>query len=290
MDMDTFINPTYSPRGSIHYKLAENHSLRLSGSVAYRPPTMFETTADARSQVFFPGIPPFVPPSVTPGLLTGSDNLNPEKIASVELGYQGWFLNHRLLVRGDLFYNHISDLISSVRVSTVPSVLRFVNSGGAADIHGLEAGLEYQATSWLSGFLNYTYQQINQTLTINDVRRGGPAHKINAGLRGEWTNGLSSEAALHYVSGADYPISSTFAQFAAFPFNGPPPPGSHVDSYTLLNLRGAYRFWQQKTSAGYMREAEFAVSVFNALNDKHKEHPLGDTIGSRVLGWLTVRL
>ena len=30
-------------------------------------------------------------------------------------------------------------------------------------------------------------------------------------------------------------------------------------------------------------------SAFNALNDKHKEHPLGDTIGSRVLGWLTVR-
>jgi hypothetical protein len=25
------------------------------------------------------------------------------------------------------------------------------------------------------------------------------------------------------------------------------------------------------------------------LNDKHKEHPLGDTIGSRVMGWLTVR-
>jgi iron complex outermembrane receptor protein len=27
----------------------------------------------------------------------------------------------------------------------------------------------------------------------------------------------------------------------------------------------------------------------NRLNDKHKEHPLGDTIGSRVMGWLTMR-
>ena len=26
-----------------------------------------------------------------------------------------------------------------------------------------------------------------------------------------------------------------------------------------------------------MRDAEVAVSVFNALNDEHKEHPLGDT-------------
>ena len=38
-----------------------------------------------------------------------------------------------------------------------------------------------------------------------------------------------------------------------------------------------------------MRDAEFAISAFNELNDKHKEHPLGDTIGSRVMGWLTVR-
>jgi hypothetical protein len=35
--------------------------------------------------------------------------------------------------------------------------------------------------------------------------------------------------------------------------------------------------------------AEVAVSAFNALNDKHKEHLLGDTIGSRVMGWLTVK-
>src|SRR4051794_29385624 len=46
---------------------------------------------------------------------------------------------------------------------------------------------------------------------------------------------------------------------------------------------------RQKAEAGYLRDAEVAVSAFNALNDTHKEHPLGDTIGSRVMGWLTVR-
>jgi hypothetical protein len=55
-------------------------------------------------------------------------------------------------------------------------------------------------------------------------------------------------------------------------------------------LRGAYKFWQQKAEAGYLREAEAAVSAVNALNDTHEEHPLGDTIGSLVIGWLTVRL
>jgi iron complex outermembrane receptor protein len=40
---------------------------------------------------------------------------------------------------------------------------------------------------------------------------------------------------------------------------------------------------------GLPRDAEVAVSVFNALNDEHKEHPLGDLISRRVMGWLTVR-
>ncbi|MBU6482001.1 MAG: TonB-dependent receptor plug domain-containing protein [Nitrospirae bacterium] len=55
------------------------------------------------------------------------------------------------------------------------------------------------------------------------------------------------------------------------------------------NLSGAYRFWKEKAAAGYIRKAEVAISALNALADRHKEHPLGDTIGSRVMGWLTVR-
>jgi iron complex outermembrane receptor protein len=54
----------------------------------------------------------------------------------------------------------------------------------------------------------------------------------------------------------------------------------------LVNVRGAYRFWAKKRTG---RKAEVAVSVFNATNDKHQEHPLGDTIGSRVRGWLTLK-
>ena len=76
------------------------------------------------------------------------------------------------------------------------------------------------------------------------------------------------------------------ADFLAF---GVVSPGPYVGSYQLLNLRGAYRFWQEVAAAGYGREAEVAVSAFNALNDTHKEHPLGDLIGSRVMGWLTLR-
>ena len=54
---------------------------------------------------------------------------------------------------------------------------------------------------WLSGFMNASYQQIGQTFE-GVGRRGGPAWKVNAGLRGEWDNGLSREATVYYGTAA----------------------------------------------------------------------------------------
>ena len=51
-----------------------------------------------------------------------------------------------------------------------------------------------------------------------------------------------------------------------------------------------YRFWHQEAAAGYQREAEVALSVFKALNNTHREHPLSDLLGTRVMGWLMVKL
>ena len=189
---------------------------------------------------------------------------------SYEVGYQGWFYRHRLRVRADLFFNHITDLVVFENIST--TVIRRANAG-VADIYGGEAGVEILATPWLTGFANYAYQEIGQTLT-GRFRRGAPRFKINAGLRGEWDNGWSSEAVLHHVGAATFRFADSFEVFGVSP-------GTRVGSYNLLNLRIAYRFWQKR--------AEAAFTAFNALNDRHKEHPVGDVIGSRVMGWLTLK-
>jgi iron complex outermembrane receptor protein len=104
-------------------------------------------------------------------------------------------------------------------------------------------------------------------------------YKINAGLRGEWDNGLSAETLVHHVSAASYPVSLGYQFFETF--GGFTPPANRVGAYTLLNMRGAYLFWHDK--------AEVAISVFNALNDHHRENPIAEQLGSRVMGWLTLR-
>ena len=87
----------------------------------------------------------------------------------------------------------------------------------------------------------------------------------------------------HFVGSASYPFAQSFDIFGRSP-------GNEVGSYNLLNLRAGYRFWEQETSAGDRRSAEAAISVFNALDDEHREHPLGETIGRRVMAWLTLKL
>lgn len=273
-DLDTFINPTISPRGSLILTPLPDHTIRATVAVGYRPPTMFETYVHTISTITLP------PPNTSPPpiCVLGSGKHEPEKMVSYDVEYQGWYLQHRLRIRASLFWNHISDLITHHRSPNV-------QTEGVADIYGGEAGMEFLATKWLSGYWNGAYQETAQSLT-GVSQRGGPRYKWNAGLRGQWERGFSGEIGYHFVGAATYPLASAFSEFAPF---GLVPPNPRVGSYHLLNLRGAYRFWQQPAEAGYLREAEVAVSAFNALNDTHKEHPLGDLIGSRVMGWLTVR-
>lgn len=272
-DLHNELNPTYSPRLAAIYKPNEHHTFRVSGSIAYRPPNLLETYLLEQGTI--------KPLGITSTTI-GSQNLNPEKIVSYEAGYQGWYFKHRVRVRADVFFNHISNFIGFTSTSD-PSITTFANTG-QADLYGGEVGLDLLATSWLTGFLNYSTVQLHQTgdLVVAQLfsqTRGAPSYKINAGLRGEWENGFSLETLIHHVSSASYPVSMGY-QFL-FPFSGFPPPPNRVGAYTILNVRGAYRFWKDK--------AEIAVSVFNAVNDHHKENPTGEQIGSRVIGWLTLR-
>ena len=273
-DLQTFINPTYSPRGSVVVRPHKDHTIRVSGSLGYRPPTLTETRDRSMATTF--GFP---------GTLLGNKNLSPEQIISVDLGYQGWLFQHRLRVRLDFFYNHISDLIGTGFQGATLTYLNGANSGeqGEADIFGIEPGIEFLVTPWLSGFANFSYQDINQTFQ-GAISRGGPRYKANGGLRAEFDNGFSGEALVHYVDSVKYRLNGSFQAFG-FALTGPIPK-EKVNSYVLLNLRGAYKFRLESIGG---RWAEVAVSAFNALNDKHREHPLGEKIRSLVMGWLTIR-
>lgn len=277
-DMDSFIHPTISPRLAIVVTPIPDHTFRASFSIGYRPPTLLETFSNAR----FPT--PFDPPGTPTLKYLGNPNMLPEQIVSYEIGYQGWFAQHRVRVRADVFANLLRDIQDPRFDSTVRTVF-YDNRPGKASIYGGEFGLELLFTSWLQGFGNVSFVKVDDMFG-GTHQREAPRVKSSAGLRAEFDNGVSGEASVYYVDSTSFRIDSDFNNAPLF---GNAVPPRFLDSYTLVNLRGAYRFWQELSAAGHRREAEVALTAFNALNDNHKEHPLGDTIGSRVMGWLTVR-
>ncbi len=282
-DMDTFINPTYSPRISLIYRPTRDHSIRVMSALAYRSPTTWESAAQTRSTFVVPL--PFPPgPLTTNGALEGNNNLDPEQIISNEIGYQGWFFKHQLRLRFALFYNHLSELIGQSALQN-RNQRSFINDG-EADIYGGEAGVEFWATPWLSGFANYSYQTLKQSQTRRILPRAAPRVKINGGLRADMDSGLNGEVSMHYVGSVQYPIDNLFQTVAGPPFNGAQAPETRIGSYFLLNFKAGYRFFELNGQ----KQAEIGISVFNALNDKHQEHPLGETIKSRVIGWLTIQI
>lgn len=275
LDLHNELNPTYSPRVALIYSPIPNHTIRISGSMAYRTPTLVETFQEIQTTVTLFGFS-------NTNRLFGNSNLAPEQIVSYEAGYQGWYFAHRVRLRADAFFNRISDLIAPTQIDASGNGL-YLNSG-QTDIYGGETGIEVLAATWLRGFANFSYQEVaNQTSIDPRVQRGAPRFKVNAGVQGNWSNGLSAEAAVHYVDSATYPVDPNFQTFAGLGLIPPQAvPNSRVGGYTLLNLRCGYRFWHD--------HAEVAVSVFNALNERHQQHPLADVLGSRVMGWLTLKL
>ena len=55
----------------------------------------------------------------------------------------------------------------------------------------------------------------------------------------------------------------------------------HLPAYTLLNGRIGYRFLKN--------QAELSVMAFNILGNEHREHPMGQIVGRRVMGNFTYK-
>ncbi len=192
----------------------------------------------------------------------GNLDLRSERIVSYEAGYSALFFK-RLKGEATLFYNRLSDLVN---------VLSAINENlERAEVYGGEIGGEWLATSRLTLFANVAHQQVDDN-NRDPFKRAFPRNKINAGLRVDSGGGLSANLLIHHVAKVAYP-----AKLVEDLDNIP----AQTPAYTLVNLRVGYRFWREK--------AEAAFSVFNLFNDLHREHPLGDKIGTRVLAHLTLK-
>lgn len=258
-DYHSQFHQTFSPRMSMLYRPTPSQTLRFMAGSGYRAQSICETLCQYK-RVFSA--------STTPESTFGNTDLTPEKINAYEVAYSA-LLFGRFKGEVNLFYNQLSNLI---RLGMVAPNEKTFDNVGKADLYGGEIGGDFFINPWATTFINMVHQGIDNHDSPSSVWRVAPKYKINSGIRMQFENSLTANVLVHYVSETEYPPLATITASGRSP---------HVEAYTLLNLSMGYRPGQ--------RNVEIGFSVFNLLNDLHREHPLGDEIGRRALAHLHVK-
>ncbi|UCD85426.1 MAG: TonB-dependent receptor, partial [Deltaproteobacteria bacterium] len=264
VDYQDYIGTNVSPRGSLIFTPLKGHTIFLSYGRAFRNPTYIDLFADVSINDF--------------QLVDGREDLETDKMESYELGYRV-ALFEKLRADLEIFYNRLHDLIHTFgdfdKFPEEP--IRAKNYLGLTEAIGGEAGVEYQITSWLTGFINYSYEEVYEDLK-NKLRSrilSNPKNRVNIGLRADLKTGLSGNILFHYVdpSNKEHPTPEIPMEY----------PLDRMGNYFLLNARVSYEF---------LDHFEVAVAGQNLLNDEHKEvsgAPEAEEIPLMMYGSLSAR-
>lgn len=261
-----------SPRGAVIYTPRDGHTLRLSYSTAYSLPTFVESYLSRKVSI------------VT---FTGNKDVKPEKIKSLEAGYQGQ-ISERVKGTLEVFYNELEDFItfmpssnSSLIMANPPLYTEYTYyNSGKYKAEGGELSLDLFIAPDLTARGNYSYQFIWNDEAGTRVSYS-PLSKANAEIRYSPKTGANATAWINYVSETKWSSSSVSEDWL--------PPASqttrtgtdpNVASYLLLNLKAGYRFTE---------DTEISLSGFNILDYRHREFLAGDEIGRKIMANVTAR-
>ncbi|MDP9151107.1 MAG: TonB-dependent receptor [Myxococcota bacterium] len=291
-----------SARGSLLFHPSKRSTLRAMVGSAFRTPTLLEAYLGIPVQLRVAGAA-----LVSEGVRSDqrSFRLEPEQIITTEIGY----LNSEsdfFTLDGALFYDRASNLIELApnRAITIGDVVGspqattpspstglypfflggFENQCQTYDVVGAELGMRTFPVEGLDVYANYTLMAVKQNdercraeqlaLIANDSRTS--AHKLNAGVQVRSRVGLEGSLDFHYVSPQSWAEQVEDVQKQRIEYQS-----FRVDAYALLNARIAYRFLHN--------QAEVSGVVFNLLDDRHREHPFGQVVGRRGMGFLSLR-
>ena len=287
----------HSPRGSVLFHPSDKSTIRGIVATAFRTPTFLES---------YLGLPVQLPAAgASLGTLTNPPKIQPEQIFTTELGYLNSESDY-FTFDSAFFYNHASNLIE-VRPNTPISpndlsdpglgaglgpstgtyplfIGGFENQCQRFNVYGAELGIRTFPVEGLDVYANYTLMKVDQdnkectavqlALLANDARTS--AQKLNAGVQLRTKVGIDAEVDVHYVSPEDWAEQISDVQKQEVIYQS-----FHLDAYTLLNARVGYRFLHN--------QAEVSGVAFNLLDDRHREHPFGQIIDRRLMGFLTYR-
>ncbi len=174
LEHNDFTGTDISPRASINFKPAPNHTFRLGISSALRTPNYFEEKFQDRLVIPLRQPNPLRATALVVQFRANKGNVEPEQIISRELGYMGKIGHLQLDLR--LFSDRIDDIVRFNKRTdfTAPLNTRLLNSladididsannVGSAAVEGIEWQAKWNFTPNTKLMLNHAYVHIRET-------------------------------------------------------------------------------------------------------------------------------
>ncbi|MCP5468458.1 MAG: TonB-dependent receptor [Deltaproteobacteria bacterium] len=188
-DYDSFSKHNWSARFNVSYLPHPDHVIRASIARGFRNINYYEEKGEDDF--------PFGPAQVS---FRGDPDTEPETMIGAEFGYLGNFLNGRLRLNVDFYYNDVNDLILLQLAPLAPGeFLLSPTNVGDVSIYGLEYGIKYRVFDWWDFTFDHSF--LHQS---NDNAGRGPSHMINIGNRFNTSVGFSANIAFNWIS--DYRV------------------------------------------------------------------------------------
>ncbi len=299
-DRSTLHSSQFSPKGAIVWTPDANNSIRATVNKAFQVPNYSEyflrAAAGSANLPFFASA--LNPAGTTPILALGNSANRVETILGFELGYKGIFLDNRVFVSLDGYYNQakdfVTDLLQGVNpaypfllppgfpagladiarsavpglsiVNGRPAIVVSYTNAGKVDERGVELGFTVYPTNefHIDGTWTWYDFEVKEQQSGDILLPNAPKHKFSLGA--------------NYRSPAGYEISLNGRNvqpfhWAAGVFEG------DIPAYTLLNL-----------SAGYQitKNIRLSATVSNLLDHQVYEIFGGSLIGRQAIGNFTI--
>ncbi len=299
VDRTTYEEARFSPRFAVVWSFLPNHTLRVSYNKAFLLPSISEYFL----RVLAGGVDLSLlainsPGEQTPIFAMGNSELVPEQIEGFDAGYKGIFLDNKLFITLDGYYNKVTDFItdllqgvnpafpfngapaglSEVTKAVVPGltilpngetavVISYTNFGKVTE-RGLELGFNYYLTNEFLISANWSYFDfdVDEQQEGDELLPNNPKNKFGYAIRYSNPNGFEAELSGRSVQAFNW---------AAGIFIG------RIPEYHLFNLSAGYQF-SQRYRAG--------LTVTNMFDRQAYQIFGGSIVGRQLIASITVML
>lgn len=214
----------------------------------------------------------------TQGFRTGGSGLlrttgevyayDPERVSTGELFYKGVFLDDRLRVNANLFYNKFTDQQVETLDDPLDALSSRIANAAESESYGFELESSFDVTAQLSSFLSLGYLH-TEFLDFTDATFGDFSGEAFPEAP-EWTVGFGATYRFEngfFLGGDAKYTSSTLARFGT-------PPVDRLDDRIVANFQAGYRAETWEVDA-------FVENAFDEEYFTYNDNDIAATLGER---------